>query len=96
MQNIHESKKWLNNKLINNDYYFPNITKSIDYEMWSYCHAIANYCKNSELESDFIQKLRLLIKNNMDNNSLKDRIVTLIKIVSNGKINTIDKLMNFK
>ena len=94
LQNIHESKKWLNNKLKNNDYYFPNITKSIDYEMWSYCHAIANYCKNSELDSDFIQKLRLLIKNNMDNNSLKDRIVTLIKIVSNGKINTIDELMN--
>ena len=85
---------WLNKLLIDNHFYLPDLSNDISYSEWQYCHIISEYVKKSGLQHEFLFLLYNLIINNIDNISMKDRILTLASVVHNNKVNAESDLYN--
>ena len=85
---------WLTQRLKENDYYLPDLKKTISFEKWEYCYSLSQFISGSNLKSDFLKKLVDLVKNNTDNFSLVDRVLTLANVVDNNKFNTLQDLIN--
>ena len=48
----------INEKLEENDFYFPDFSKSLDYETWHYCHNVSSYCASNNLKEKALNSLK--------------------------------------
>lgn len=66
--------------LAKNNFYMPNLSETLDYEEWSYCHAVAKYVKNDEQKKKlFIQMLKDQITKNPLSKSAIEKAVALVQ-----------------
>lgn len=52
-----ENKKTILSFLKNKDFFLPDLSKEVDYSIWSYCHEAARFVAKTECESEYIKVL---------------------------------------
>lgn len=66
--------------LLSNHFYLPDLSKTIDYESWSYCHQVARLSKlDQELSIAFIDVMKEDVVNNKESVSAVDRAKALVQ-----------------
>ncbi len=73
-------RKEIKRILINNNFYFPDLSKNIDYESWSYCHQVAKISKgDNDMSHKFINLLKEEVSKHKDSKSAIDRAKALVQ-----------------
>lgn len=68
----------INLLLIHENFFLPNLSEDIDYDKWDYCHTIARYAKDNNLSVFFKNCCMSIYDNNPYDETLKDRLSSLI------------------
>lgn len=65
--------------LLENDFYLPNLSSSLDYDKWGYCHEVARYCNGKDdLTKAFIDVLKKISKEESSSKSALEKVHALI------------------
>ncbi len=79
--------------LIENDFYLPDLSTSLNYYQWSYCHQVAKYVSNNEkFKNSFIDELKKQISKHNNSKSVKEKAIALLEYNGFGD----DYLNDFK
>lgn len=89
-----EEKKEILNYIIQNEYFFPDISKDIDRNKWNYCHSITKFLNNNNQSQQFIE----FAKSRCSQNNSKCQIERFHYLISRymKKDFTINELINDK
>lgn len=86
MQDIEQIKKpehireAFKNMLLENNYFLPDLSKTLTYEQWSYCHQVARFASsNQELVDDFYRHLEQLAREYSGSESAIDKLKALVQ-----------------
>lgn len=73
-------KKCFNGLILDNNFYLPDLYKSLDPNEWSYCHEIARYCfKNKALQESFVNYLKSVAIKHPEKEATIDKVFSLVK-----------------
>lgn len=86
---IEDDKKMFVSYFKENNFFFPDISKDMDRQIWSYCHEVGRFVKQNEIADDFIKYAKIMCRKNRTNKSLVDRFHAII-------IYNIDKFYQIK
>lgn len=86
-ENLNISKIY--DELAINNFFFPNLIEDIDYDKWYYCNMIAIYAKENGKGEDFKKCCISIFNKNPNDETLKDRLTSLLYY------NGIDKNFSF-
>ena len=66
--------------LLQNDFYLPDLSKTLSYDSWSYCHEVARFVANNEtMQPSFVELLKKQIINNSQSKSAKEKARALVQ-----------------
>ena len=71
-------KKAIFNYLKNNHFLLPDLSKTVDYSSWGYCHEVAKYVCGSEAEKGFVEELKQQCLSNERSVSVRERCSALV------------------
>lgn len=78
LYNSKESFSEIATKLIDNNFYLPNLSEDISEKEWHFAHLMAKYSCKLKIGSKFIEVAKKTCKKEKSNNSLIDRYFSLI------------------
>ncbi len=85
---LEDEKKAILQVLEKHDYALPDLSKTIDYSSWTYCHEVAKFVSKTEFKESFIDVLGNQCKKNKRSISLREKCNALINY-------NIDKTIDF-
>ena len=87
-------RKCVKQLLLSNDFYMPDLSKTLEYESWLYCHQVARLSKmDDELSIAFVNYLKQEVQKHVNSKSAIDRAKSLIQY--NFNVDTFNEFMNF-
>ena len=70
--------EWFGKLLVKNDFFLPDFQGHISQSLWTYCHAVAKFCRRSYLKDSFLSYVEAIRNENGENPTIKDRCEGLI------------------
>ena len=71
-------KNYILEHIITRNFYFPDLSKDLTHEIWTYAHHTCQFIKSANLNKEFIKYVEKQHRTNPDNKSLNDRYKTLV------------------